>query len=395
MIDSSAHPKRRPAIGYVPGEETLLFSLKKGMDAWYRRLLREDVDISDSLKELVWELLVLCAEYIDSGGGKPPRETYRLAAEIGRRLTERIERREAVQIFRDWLLRDILKQFDSREQAAVQHILWFFMAAGDAVWEAYAEQLRTSIRQEKRQRLTEQLRVAKRIQQHLLPKSIPEIEGFEFAGRLIPAEEVGGDYWSIKSYPLDHTITMKLADVTGHGIAAATLVAAVKFISGGFYRGSHSPAEVIERTNHVLVRETPSDILVTMIYGWLNPVTRRIRLVNAGHHPVFIAKANGFRDIPPTGPLLGLNESTYEEITERLEPGDILVFSSDGVVEAGAPHFFGVDRLKDIVWQNRERSADEIVSAILDAVQSYDVAVSDDLSVVVTKVLPEEPDIYA
>jgi serine phosphatase RsbU (regulator of sigma subunit) len=265
----------------------------------------------------------------------------------------------------------------------------FFIAVGDALWEAFVEQLRSDIRQEKRQRLTEQLRIAKRIQQHLLPKTIPQVDGFDFAGRLVPAEEVGGDYWSIKNYPQDQTITMKLADVSGHGIGAATLVAAVKFISGGYYRGASSPQEVMERTNQVLVKETPHDILVTMIYGWLNPVTRVIRLVNAGHSPVFIARQDGFQDIEPTGPVLGvLGTAAYSERQELLQPGDILVFASDGITEAGSDRRFGTDRLKEVVWDHRRLPAREIADAVIDAVMRYDVTVPDDLSIVVTRSLP-------
>lgn len=387
MIDHEiSRAKRQPAVGFLPKEETLLYLLKKGYDRWAAKLAADGLDLSDTLREIVWELVVICSEFVESGTEKPPRDAYRLAADIGRRLTERIERQEAVKLFRDHLLNFIIEETQGYP-AALPAVMRFFMAVGDGIWETYAEQLRGSIRQEKRQRLTEQLRVAKRIQQHLLPKFIPDIPGFDFAGRLVPAEEVGGDYWSIKNYPQDGLVTMKLADVTGHGVAAATLVAAVKFISGGFYSGSGTPGEVIERTNHVLVRETPSDILVTMIYGWLYPTTREIRLVNAGHFPVFIARKDGFQDIGPTGPLLGLHESKYGEIKELLDPGDILVFSSDGIVEAGTDRPFGAERLKEVVWENRSKPAASIVDAVLRAVQSFGGAVSDDLSIVVTRAL--------
>src|SRR5204862_1634874 len=96
------------------------------------------------------------------------------------------------------------------------------------------------------ERLEKELTLAKRIQQRLLPRSIPKIPGFDVAGRVLAAREVGGDYWSVKDYPDDGIVTFKLADVTGHGIAAATLVAAVKFISGGFYRSAKSPAQVMD-----------------------------------------------------------------------------------------------------------------------------------------------------
>jgi hypothetical protein len=389
MIEKTGHSDRSLSVpGSVPETESLLFRVRRGVASWEAALRREGLDLDPTKRELVWELLVACCEFVERGGSQPPRDAYRLASEIGRRLTERLDRREAVYFYRDLLMERINAELADCPEA-IPSVMTFFIAVGDALWEAFVEQLRSDIRQEKRQRLTEQLRIAKRIQQHLLPKTIPQVDGFDFAGRLVPAEEVGGDYWSIKNYPQDQTITMKLADVSGHGIGAATLVAAVKFISGGYYRGASSPQEVMERTNQVLVKETPHDILVTMIYGWLNPVTLVIRLVNAGHSPVFIARQDGFQDIEPTGPVLGvLGTAAYSERQELLQPGDILVFASDGITEAGSDRRFGTDRLKEVVWDHRRLPAREIADAVIDAVMRYDVTVPDDLSIVVTRSLP-------
>jgi hypothetical protein len=389
MIEQTGESKRPFTVtGPGPGTESILFRLRRGLTSWEAVLRREGLDLDPTKRELVWELVVACCEFVESGGTQIPRDAYRLASEIGRRLTERLDRREAVYFYRDLLMERINAELADCPEA-IPPVMTFFIAVGDALWESFVEQLRSDIRQEKRQRLTEQLRIAKRIQQHLLPKTIPQVEGFDFAGRLVPAEEVGGDYWSIKNYPQDQTITMKLADVSGHGIGAATLVAAVKFISGGYYRGASSPQEVMERTNQVLVKETPNDILVTMIYGWLNPVTRVIRLVNAGHSPVFIARPDGFHDIEPTGPVLGvLGATSYGERQEILQPGDILVFASDGITEAGSDRRFGTDRLKQVVWDHRREPARDIADAVIDAVMRYDVTVPDDLSIVVTKSVP-------
>lgn len=384
VLESRPAKKRRGAA--PTQDEKTLFLLRKGLDRWMGRMRSRDFEITDTMRELVLELLDVCAEFVESQDPEPPRETYRISNDIGRRLLDRLDRRKAVSQFRDELLECLLSSVQMDSPAAAR-LLVFFMAVGDGIWESYAEQLRSSIRQEKRQRLTEQLRVAKRIQQHLLPRQVPNVPGFQFAGRLVPADEVGGDYWSIKHYPQDSCITMKLADVTGHGIAAATLVAAVKFISGGFYRGADSPQDVIERTNRVLVKETPSDILVTMIYAWLNPETRIVRLVNAGHYPVFIVSDDGFQDIGATGTLLGVHETTYDEIQEELSPGRTLVFASDGIIESGIDRPYGVDRLKEVVWQHRSDPAEDIVNSVLKSVMSYTVQVTDDMSIVVAKSL--------
>src|SRR5262249_13310144 len=162
--------------------------------------------------------------------------------------------------------------------------------------------LQRTISRQRDERYEQELMLAKTIQQRLLPRRIPQIPGFDVAGRVLAAREVGGDYWSVKEYPDDGVGTFKLAGVTGPGIAAATPVAALKFTSGGFYRGAKSAATVMERTNHVLVKETPSEIMIPMVYGWLYPMSKEASVVNAGHEPFFICRADGrIEDIPPTG----------------------------------------------------------------------------------------------
>jgi len=116
-------------------------------------------------------------------------------------------------------------------------------------------------------------------------------------------------------------------------------------------------------------------------------VTREARLVNAGHHPVFIVSEDGFRDIDATGTVLGFHETEYGEIRETLSPGSTVVFASDGIIESGIDRPYGVDRLKEVVWKNRHAPADEIVNSVLGSVMSYSVQVTDDMSIVVAKSL--------
>jgi sigma-B regulation protein RsbU (phosphoserine phosphatase) len=239
-----------------------------------------------------------------------------------------------------------------------------------------------------------QLDVAKEVQQRLLPRAVPTVPGWEFAGRYASAGKVGGDYWSVKYYREENVVTCKLADVTGHGIASAILMAAVKFVSGVLFRYSPSPAAVMERTNHSLLRETNPDKMATMIYAWVYPDTSRVRLVNAGHAPAFRCRAEdgAIEDIPPTGPLLGLVETTYDEIDTSLAPGDLLFFCSDGVAEAGDPALFGEERVKEIVAAHRHGSADEIADAVFVAAKACCGPAPDDMSLLVIKAGPEEPE---
>lgn len=233
------------------------------------------------------------------------------------------------------------------------------------------------------------MEAAKEVQQRLLPVSLPDVPGWEFAGRYTPAGMVGGDYWSVKFYPQENIVTCKLVDVTGHGLAAAILMAAVKFVSGVLFRYSSSPSQVMTRTNHSLLRETAPDKMATMAYVWLYPNTGRARLVNAGHFPAFICRSptGQIHDVPPTGPLLGLMETEYEEWDTHLAVGDVLFFCSDGVADAHAMKPDGDARVKEIVQQMRTENAETIADAVFAAARAgaSQTPPSDDMSLVLVK----------
>jgi hypothetical protein len=256
----------------------------------------------------------------------------------------------------------------------------------DAVWQAHTDALQGLIERQQLDRLQQELMVAKRIQERLLPRTTPELEGWDIAGRVLPAAEVGGDYWSCKLYAEDDIVTFKLADVTGHGIAAATLVAAVKFISGGYYRGAKTAAQVMERTNSVLVRETPHEILVTMVYGWLYPHGGAINVVNAGHSPVLHLRKGQLRRIPTTGIALGMIETQYREMRLTMDPGDVFLTCSDGVTQPGGDGPpLGEAWVEEQLLAGAAGPAEELVQRILDgALHAYGRPI-DDMSVLVVK----------
>jgi hypothetical protein len=262
----------------------------------------------------------------------------------------------------------------------------FVSRVGDAVWSTHTKTLQETISRQRDERFEQELMLAKTIQQRLLPRRVPAIPGFDVAGQVLAAREVGGDYWSVKEYPDDGVVTFKLADVTGHGIAAATLVAAVKFISGGFYRGASSAAEVMERTNHVLVKETPSEIMIPMIYGWLYPATKEASVVNAGHEPFFLCRADGrIEDIPPTGLVLGLVETRYTELWVRFEPGDLLFACSDGITAAASGESLGVEKVKELAVAHARQPAAILVQRVLEAALNFYGTPKDDMSLLVLK----------
>ncbi|HEX2999427.1 MAG TPA: PP2C family protein-serine/threonine phosphatase [Armatimonadota bacterium] len=370
--------------------ENMILQENKILTAWLGLVPVELSSLADSQAEAIKDLLLLMYEYLSGERGEVEEDTRHLAYRIAQEVLETEGYQALNAHFRDALQEAIL-DFTPIPGERSRHLISFFNVVTDSFWQAYVDRLRKNIRLKYRENVSNELRVAKRVQQRLLPKVIPQIPGWEFAGRLVPALEVGGDYWSVKHYPDDGMLTCKLADVTGHGIGAAILVAGVKFISGGFYRGAPSPSWVMERTNHVLVVETPSDIMVTMVYGWVKPSTGEITLVNAGHSPVFTCRNGDITDIPPTGPALGLLESHYTETKLQFQPGDILFFCSDGIIEAHSRRpaqtreMFGLERLHDLVRANTTLPANELADLVIQTAIDFSGAPNDDMSLMIVK----------
>jgi len=360
-----------------------LFDRSRAQEAWLRTLPAAPHEAlltpRDLYRLLEWTEQCLrrpCVETLEVLGA----EAYRLAA----MLESRVGHAATLRYLRDGLAK-ALEPCVAASPGCADATLRVLCRVSDAVWEARSDVLQKTIVQQQGERLRQELMVAKRIQERLLPRTVPYIPGFDIAGRVLPAAEVGGDYWSCKNYPEDGIVTLKLADVTGHGIAAATLVAAVKFISGGYYRGSKTAAQVMERTNTVLVRETPHEILVTMVYVWLQPTSRELTIVNAGHSPVLHYASGNFRAIEPTGPALGLIDTRYSEAHVEMAPGDIFFCCSDGVTDPATPMALGEEWVRDLIAENSHLSSGALVERVLhEALQVYEWP-PDDMSVLVVK----------
>lgn len=365
--------------------ETLVYQQKRAHKAWMGEVVKRGEKPTPAADGLVWELLLSYGE--SARGFEDAREDiYKTAYELASIVLGHLDEGHLTDFYRDCLLDAIMDTSDEGPPCDCRTLVHFANIVSTAFSEARADTLKKTIRHNRAENLSNELRVAKAIQKHLLPRVIPEIPGFEFAGRLVPAEEVGGDYWSIKYWKEDGIVTLKLADISGHGVAAATLVAAVKFISGGYYRGSQSASEVIRQTNRVLAKETPHDIIVSMVYGWLRPETRQLTIVNAGHEPVFMCREDLCIDFHPTGPVLGVTESDYTETDIQLATNDIVLFGSDGITEAGITEQFGTERLKELVIRNSRLSADALADKVIQTVSDYAGQPHDDISLVVVKV---------
>jgi serine phosphatase RsbU (regulator of sigma subunit)/anti-sigma regulatory factor (Ser/Thr protein kinase) len=207
-----------------------------------------------------------------------------------------------------------------------------------------------------RERIEHELQVAQLIQQNFLPKSTPEIAGWEVAAYYRPARTVGGDFYDFIEHP-DGRLGVVIGDVTDKGVPAALVMAATRSILRTIASQVDSPAEVLARVNEVLIPDMPANMFVTCLYGVLDPRTGVFRFANAGHNLPYVRRPDGRVDeLRATGMPLGLLEGMTYDVTEgELGQGDTVLFSSDGIVEAHDPQgeMFGFPRLRERMSTHR------------------------------------------
>ncbi len=183
--------------------------------------------------------------------------------------------------------------------------------------------------------LQEELRLAREIQENLLPKSPPEVAGYEIAGLSEPAKRVGGDYFDYLSLG-PHRTGLCVADVSGKGITAALLMSNVQATIRGQSRTVQDVEVCLARSNDMLHASTDSDKFVTMFYAVLDTETHRLEYCNAGHNPpVLLSNGNVSTLLETGGPVLGVVPGfPYERGEVQFGPGDTLLIYTDGFSEA-------------------------------------------------------------
>jgi sigma-B regulation protein RsbU (phosphoserine phosphatase) len=242
-------------------------------------------------------------------------------------------------------------------------------------------------------RMKEEIRLASKIQADLLPKEAPVITGYDIAGRSIPAQIVGGDYFDF--IPMDNDrLGLCLGDVSGKGLPASLLMANVQATLRGQALLATSAHECIRRSNRLLHLSTSSEKFVTLFYGILDPRAHALRFTNAGHeNPFLLSEGKQVNRLRDGGLVLSILEDfPYQEATVGLAPGDVLVVYSDGISEAINPNQeqFGEERLHALLEDHRHESANEIIEIILQAVRQHANGASqmDDMTLVVLKRCP-------
>lgn len=245
-----------------------------------------------------------------------------------------------------------------------------------------------------KERLEEELSIASRIQQGLLPKSIPPVEGFDLAGLNIPSKQVGGDYYDFIS--LHQTkVAIAIADVSGKGAPAALLIANLQ-ASLRTLAGENKPlSEIMSIVNNLAVRNTDIDKFITAVYGVLDVEEKTFAYSNAGHNPPFLVRGDGAQELLDRGGLvLGMmRDVPYEEGMVRLRPNDQIVMFTDGVTEAmnSKEEEFGEEGLLRTIREDTSLSAEALGQKIVQRVKAFAAKgqQQDDITLVILKYLGE------
>ncbi len=222
-----------------------------------------------------------------------------------------------------------------------------------------------------RERIEQELKVARVIQETLLPKEVPEIPGWKITAFWQPAREVSGDFYDFLSLP-DGRYCILIADVTDKGVPAALVMATTRSLLRTTTERLIDPGKVLEHTNDQLLPDIPSKMFVTCLMILLDPITGKVIFANAGHNLPYHQSAQGVEERRVSGMPLGLlSGMDYQEAEIIMQPGENLLLLSDGLVEGHNEQreMFGLDRINAIL--SKSDNGDGIIGTLMTAFKEF------------------------
>ncbi|MGH2535324.1 MAG: ATP-binding SpoIIE family protein phosphatase [Thermomicrobiales bacterium] len=202
-----------------------------------------------------------------------------------------------------------------------------------------------------REAIEQEMRIAHLIQQTLLPRELPRMEGWQVDAHYQPARAVGGDFYDFIELPGDQ-VGIVVGDASDKGVPAALMMATTRTMLRASAQRSVSPAKLLGQANEALCQESLPNMFVTCLYAILDPVSGRLRYANAGHSLPYLLTPHDVVELRATGWPLGLMPGvTYEEKEATVGPGDTMFLYSDGLSEAHNPRqeMFGTPRLIELL----------------------------------------------
>jgi len=259
--------------------------------------------------------------------------------------------------------------------------------------EALVQERRIRDEETQRKLLESELQTAHDMQMSLMPTEGPHIQGFDISGRCLPASHVGGDFFQY--FQQNGTLTISLADVTGHAMEAAVPAMMFSGVLKTEMQYGHPIEDLFVNLNHILHGTLDKRTFVCFTIGELDPATHVLRISNCGcpypYH--YKAASDEIVELPMDAYPLGIHpDSTYSVIEARLAPNDRIVFCSDGIVEAAnvQEEIFGFEQMAKMIHAGCSEglSAEGLIDHLIGAVQMFsgDAPQGDDMTVVVLRV---------
>jgi phosphoserine phosphatase RsbU/P len=277
---------------------------------------------------------------------------------------------------------------DSRRPAAFSKLDRQILDALAADASTILHNARLVERERERQRLEQEINIARDIQQALLPRNFPDSPDFAVTGVNFPCLSVGGDYFDV--FPLsDGRTAFVIADVSGKGLGAAIVTTMLQGALSGMTLGT-DPARVFNHVNRFLCSHTEVGRYATVFFGLLDN-DGHLEFINAGHPSPFLIRRGAAEEAFTEGsfPVGLVPEAEYTAACLKLEPGDTLVLFTDGVTEAMDPddQLFGVPRLKKVLTGQVECPLEHLQKCVLEAIENFTRGArqADDLTLLIVR----------
>lgn len=227
------------------------------------------------------------------------------------------------------------------------------------------------------QSITQELRLAGRIQASFLPNKFPPIDGWQLAVTLLPAHETSGDFFDVIELE-DGRLGILIADVADKGVGSALYMALSRTLIRTYAEEYDADPEVVFfAVNNRLLKDARANLFITTFYGILDPIKGTLNYCNAGHNPPYLIRNSKYgtvESLKRTGVAMGIEKNvTWSSETATIAPGDVIVFYTDGIPDAqdGDGNFFDDERIIDIARMNMDRLANEIQTSIISEVQNF------------------------